>query len=98
MVVLPNPGDPPREAADARLPALRRELTDGRLRWPFSVLAGVSLVTLAWTLADPQLETWFPLHAGGTTLRWLVLAGTTAWVVLAALNWRNWRRATRARS
>jgi len=93
MVTLSDPNKTPRDIATARLATFRSELIGGRLRWLFSFFAAVSMITLGWTLSDPKLEIWFPVHAAGVTLKWLVAVGATAWVVLAALNWRNWLRA-----
>ena len=79
-------------AAEQVLAAFRGELLGGRPRWVFSILAAIAVSMFIWTLRDPQLEIWFPLHAEGMALRWLVGIGSLLWVLLAAINWRNWHR------
>jgi hypothetical protein len=96
MVMLTDPKKPPREIADARLATFRSELLGGRFRWLFTFFAVTSTGSFLWTLSDPTLAIRFPLYGPGGILMWLGGVGTAAWVLLAALNWRNWLRGRRS--
>jgi hypothetical protein len=70
----------------------RNEMSAGKGRWIFTVLAVISFAGLMLSIFDPEAAAYFPIMLKGTTLRWIVGFSLLLWTSLAVHNWIMWAR------
>ena len=76
-----------------------KELTSGKGRWLYSVLAMASLVLLLLLAGGVvEREAYFPIHIKGFALLSVVLVSAILWTALALANWSTWGRRRGART
>jgi hypothetical protein len=71
----------------------RAQCTNGSLRWVATVLAGAGLGFFAWSCFDQgEQEVFFPIHLKGRALYWVMGIATAFWLLMAVVNWKNWKK------
>ena len=69
------------------------QATSGPLRWLATILAVAGFIFLIWTFFDRgEHEVFFPFHLKGRELYWTMGIATAFWLLMAIVNWKNWKK------
>jgi hypothetical protein len=72
------------------------QATSGPLRWLATILTIAGFIFLIWTFFDRgEHEVFFPFHLKGRELYWTMGIATAFWLLMAIVNWKNWKRKSR---